>query len=119
MRGIPSTSQLVEQNKKLQEENQRLQNKVLRLDIDPARTQELEQKYNKLLEVSPLPHTYAQPHKHTCCRVVVRPRGACPVHSVSGSEPLNSEAEVRSCYECTVFTSTPRTADAQGSKRAM
>lgn len=43
---------LQEQNRKLTEENQRLQNKVLRVDQEPARAHELEEKYQKLLEVS-------------------------------------------------------------------
>lgn len=47
----PTPSALQEKLKKVQEENQRLQNKVLRLDQEPARDQDLEERYNKLLEV--------------------------------------------------------------------
>lgn len=47
----PTPSALQEKLKKTQEENQRLQNKVLRLDQEPVRDQDLEERYNKLLEV--------------------------------------------------------------------
>ena len=47
----PTPTALQEKLKKVQEENQRLQNKVLRLDQEPARDQDLEERYNKLLEV--------------------------------------------------------------------
>lgn len=50
--GTSVQQELREKLKKLQEENQRLQNKVLRLDQEPVRDQGLEEKYNKLLEVS-------------------------------------------------------------------
>ena len=50
--------QLQEQNKRLTEENQRLQNKILRVDQEPVRVQELEDNYNKLLEVRSRPPTH-------------------------------------------------------------
>ena len=50
--GTTPTAALQEKLRKAQEENQRLQNKVLRLDQEPARDQDLEERYNKLLEVS-------------------------------------------------------------------
>jgi len=50
--GLAGAAGMQDKLRKLQEENQRLQNKVLRLDEGPsAKAQELEEKYNKLLEV--------------------------------------------------------------------
>lgn len=52
MGSTATVKKLQEQNRKLAEENQRLQNKVLRVEQEPVRALELEEKYNKLLEVS-------------------------------------------------------------------
>lgn len=56
--GPQANNELREKLRRLQEENQRLQNKVLRLDQEPSRDQNLEERYNKLLEVRALLSCY-------------------------------------------------------------
>ena len=49
--GAAQVGKLQQENRRLTEENKRLQSKVLRVESEPVRAQELEEKYNKLLEV--------------------------------------------------------------------